>query len=197
MDGTPYRVAKPIRAGGMGEVYEVDHTRTGTPLHGEIHRQELALETWRLWNLSTMLTELISERDAAMCAADVICALTIQRCIAPGSKLQAQRWFPRTALPELLGVAPALFHNTGIHSIRTTSPIAWRCWMRVVLKRGHKSLRSRRCFLPADDLGKGDEVPEAKSVRREKMEARGMDWKRNRCADSSCDEQGRAFDDEV
>ena len=30
MHGTPYRVAKPIRAGGMGEVYEVDHTRTGT-----------------------------------------------------------------------------------------------------------------------------------------------------------------------
>ena len=30
MDGTPYRVVKPIGAGGMGEVYEVDHTRAGT-----------------------------------------------------------------------------------------------------------------------------------------------------------------------
>ena len=30
MDGTPYRVVRPIGAGGMGEVYEVDHTRTGT-----------------------------------------------------------------------------------------------------------------------------------------------------------------------
>src|SRR5512147_1301077 len=46
--------------------------------------------------------------------AEVICALTIQRCVAPGSKLYAQRWFPRTALPELLGVAPAQFHNTRI-----------------------------------------------------------------------------------
>ena len=30
LDGTPYRVVRPIGSGGMGEVYEVDHTRTGT-----------------------------------------------------------------------------------------------------------------------------------------------------------------------
>ena len=77
----------------------------------------VALETWRSWNLSTMLTELISEREAAMCAADVICALTVRHCIAPGSKLQAQRWFPRIALPELLGVTPGRFHNTRIRRV--------------------------------------------------------------------------------
>jgi len=58
----------------------------------------VALETWRSWNLSTMFTELSSEKRAALCAADVIGAQTILRCIAPGSKLQAQQWFPR-ALP--------------------------------------------------------------------------------------------------
>ncbi|MCL2822465.1 MAG: serine/threonine protein kinase [Polyangiaceae bacterium] len=30
LDGTPYRVVRLIGSGGMGEVYEVDHTRTGT-----------------------------------------------------------------------------------------------------------------------------------------------------------------------
>lgn len=76
-----------------------------------------ALEMWRSWELSELLHRLIPERDVAVRAAEVICALTIQRCVAPGSKLYAQRWFPRTALPELLGVAPAHFHNTRIHRV--------------------------------------------------------------------------------
>ncbi|MFH1464996.1 MAG: hypothetical protein ABIO70_11485 [Pseudomonadota bacterium] len=34
----------------------------------------------------------------------VIEALTLHRCVAPGSKLAASSWYPTTALPELLGV---------------------------------------------------------------------------------------------
>ena len=41
-----------------------------------------ALDVWRSWDLSALLSELIVERDVAMPTADVICALTIQRCIA-------------------------------------------------------------------------------------------------------------------
>ena len=77
----------------------------------------VALEMWRSWKLSELLHRLIPERKVAVRAAEVICALTIQRCVAPGSKLSATRWFGRTALPELLGVNPARFHNTRIHRV--------------------------------------------------------------------------------
>ena len=77
----------------------------------------VALEMWRSWELSELLHRLIPEQGVAVRAAEVICALTVQRCVAPGSKLQAQRWFPRTALPELLGVAPEHFHNSRIHRV--------------------------------------------------------------------------------
>ena len=77
----------------------------------------VALELWRSWELSELLKRLIPERKVAVRAAEIICALVIQRCVSPGSKLYAGRWFPRTALPELLGVAPAQFHNTRIHRV--------------------------------------------------------------------------------
>ena len=77
----------------------------------------VALEMWRSWKLSELLHRLIPERKVAVGAAEVICALTIQRCVAPGSKLSATRWFGRTALPEMLGVTPARFHNTRIHRV--------------------------------------------------------------------------------
>lgn len=77
----------------------------------------VALEMWRHWRLSELLHRLIPETAVAVRAAEVTCALTIGRCVAPGSKLYAQRWFPRTALPELLGTAPAHFHNSRIHRV--------------------------------------------------------------------------------
>lgn len=77
----------------------------------------VALDMWRSWKLSELLQKLIPEQRVAVKAAQVICTLTIQRCVAPGSKLYAQRWFPKTALPELLGIAPAHMHNTRIHRV--------------------------------------------------------------------------------
>jgi len=77
----------------------------------------VVLEMWRSWKLSELLHRLIPERKVAVGAAEVICALTVQRCVAPASKLSATRWFPRTALPELLGVEPSRFHNTRIHRV--------------------------------------------------------------------------------
>jgi serine/threonine protein kinase len=42
MEGTPYRVVRPLGLGGMGEVYEVDHTRTGTRRAVKVARHDLA-----------------------------------------------------------------------------------------------------------------------------------------------------------
>ncbi len=50
MEGTPYRVVRPLGLGGMGEVYEVDHTRTGTRRAVKVARHDLgdALVSQRL-----------------------------------------------------------------------------------------------------------------------------------------------------
>lgn len=76
-----------------------------------------ALETWRRWKLPRLFNRLIPQGLDAVPASSVIAALVIQRCIDPGSKLYAQRWFPRTALPELLAVEPAQFNNSRIHRV--------------------------------------------------------------------------------
>jgi len=83
-------------AAAQGPLWTLHRALRSTRPKDSPHRHAHTAEIWRSWNLSTMLTEIISESDAAQCAADVMCALTIQRCIAPGSKVQGQRWFPRT-----------------------------------------------------------------------------------------------------
>jgi transposase len=77
----------------------------------------VALEVWRRWKLSELFHRLIPRRLDAVPSWCVIAALVVQRCTDPGSKLYAQRWFPRTALPELLGVEVEQFNNTRIHRV--------------------------------------------------------------------------------
>jgi hypothetical protein len=54
--------------------------------------------------------------EGCLPAAEVA-ALVIQRLVDPNSKLAATAWFPRSALPELLDVAPSRFNNTRIHRV--------------------------------------------------------------------------------
>jgi transposase len=75
------------------------------------------LELWREWKLSELLDELIPVGQADVAPATIISALVIQRLVDPGSKLFATEWFPRSALPELQGVAPASFNNTRLHRV--------------------------------------------------------------------------------
>jgi len=77
----------------------------------------VALRIWEYWKLSELFNRLLPKGGDAIAAGDVIAALTIQRCVSPGSKLYAQRWFPRTALPELLGVEAQHFNNARLHRV--------------------------------------------------------------------------------
>jgi hypothetical protein len=74
-------------------------------------------ELWLQWELPELLGSLMPAGGADFEPALAVAALTLQRCTDPGSKLYATRWFPRTALPELLGVAPRSFNNTRLHRV--------------------------------------------------------------------------------
>src|SRR5437773_4883488 len=75
------------------------------------------LELWCRWGLDRLLEELLPRGQSEVAPADIVAALTLQRCVEPGSKLYAERWFPRTALPELLGIATDRFNNTRLHRV--------------------------------------------------------------------------------
>lgn len=75
----------------------------------------VAYEQWQGLQLPSLLTELLPEGDGEVPPTDMVAALVMHRCTDPGSKLAASRWYPKTALPELQGIAPARFHNTRVH----------------------------------------------------------------------------------
>ncbi|MBM4346087.1 MAG: transposase [Deltaproteobacteria bacterium] len=75
------------------------------------------LHTLDACGLRQMLRELFAGHDDDVDPADVVAALVAQRCVAADSKLAACRWLPGTMLPELLGLAPAKFHNTRVHRV--------------------------------------------------------------------------------
>lgn len=72
---------------------------------------------WKQWQLDTMCGDLVDDQDWAVSFADCVESLVIQRCVAAGSKLYATRWFPESALPELLAVDPEQFNNSRIHRV--------------------------------------------------------------------------------
>lgn len=77
----------------------------------------IALECFQRWRMSELLDRLLPQESDEVACSSVICALIIQRCVSPGSKLYAQRWFPRTALPELLDVSVEHFNNSRLHRV--------------------------------------------------------------------------------
>jgi hypothetical protein len=77
----------------------------------------VALKLWQAWQLDELVEQTLAANQRTVEDARVVTALVIQRCVSPGSKLYAQRWFPRTALPEMLGIAPGSFNNSRVHRV--------------------------------------------------------------------------------
>jgi len=131
----------------------------------------VGLAMWRHWQLGELLTELMSKSEQEVAPALVVAALTLQRCVAPGSKLYAERWFPRTALPELLGVHPHQFNNTRLHRVlelldQATPQLQERLPLRYATKEGAFTA----LFLDVTDtwfVGRGPEALAQKGKTKE------------------------------
>ncbi len=71
-----------------------------------------------LWNdlgLPELLRTTLKGSAATVSDADVLAALAVHRCVAAGSKLAANRWYPNTALPLLQGLERGAFNNSRVH----------------------------------------------------------------------------------
>lgn len=73
------------------------------------------IDCWRHWGLSELLDELAGAQATSLSFSEVVLPLVLQRCCAPGSKVEATRWIATTALPEVLGLDTAAFHNSRVH----------------------------------------------------------------------------------
>lgn len=75
----------------------------------------VAFEAFKKAELDLIFDELLGVEDTSVRPAHVIAALVTQRMVEPDSKLGAVRWFPRTALPELLDIPLSSFNNSRVH----------------------------------------------------------------------------------
>jgi hypothetical protein len=73
------------------------------------------LRIWKESGVAGLLADLLADPADQVPADQVIAALVLHRCLEPGSKLAAWRWFPTTALAELLAIKPGQFNNSRVH----------------------------------------------------------------------------------
>jgi hypothetical protein len=98
----------------------------------------VVVEMMRELGLSDELARLLHSEGSDVAPERIVTALVAQRCLEPQSKLHAVRWFPRTALPELLGVAPGQFNNTRIHRVLEQLEAAEHELMRALSRRAYE-----------------------------------------------------------
>ncbi len=69
------------------------------------------LRAWSFWGLDAVLQE------AGLTAEEIrlVAAMVANRCVDPGSKLYVSQWYPRTALPRLLGLPPEAVYDESLY----------------------------------------------------------------------------------
>ncbi|MFC1643169.1 hypothetical protein ACFL5O_10885 [Myxococcota bacterium] len=122
----------------------------------------VVVEILRQAGLTEELARLLPNECSEVDPERMVTALVVQRCLDPQSKLSAVRWFPRTALPELLGVSPTQFNNTRIHRVLEELETAEYELMRALSRRAHEQHgRFATMFLDLTDtwlVGDGPEL---------------------------------------
>src|SRR5437764_5432562 len=76
----------------------------------------LALELWKCLGLDRFFGEAVDEHDADVPWSRIVAVLAINRLCAPGSELAIeQRWYPSTALDDLLGIEEDKINDTRLY----------------------------------------------------------------------------------
>lgn len=139
-------------------------TRAAKPTHNLRYLDLAVLHAlWRAWELDEVLDAVLPRNTADVPARDVIAALTLQRCVDPGSKLYAEQWFPTTALPEMLGIEPRRFNNARLHRVLEQLDEATPQLMQRLARHAHGRGEFATLFLDVTDArftGNGPDMAE-------------------------------------
>jgi len=129
----------------------------------------VVVEILRQLGLTDELARLLPRAESEVAPDRVVEALVVQRCVAPHSKLRAVRWFPSTALPELLRISPAQFNNTRVHRVLEQLEGTEQELMRAVSRCCHEQQgRFATLFLDITDtwfVGDGPELAKRGKVK--------------------------------
>jgi len=113
-------IRRALKAGGEGKAVVVEPEFAGL-VQAEVRHSldyldvALVYELFKERGLDSLLDRLLTSNGHTVAPRDVVASLVIQRAVAPASKLAAARWYPRTALPEILDVPTGAFNNSRIH----------------------------------------------------------------------------------
>lgn len=132
------------------------------------------LALWDEWQLTQLLDDLMPPGAADVAPAAVVAALTMQRGLDPGSKLYATRWFPKSALPELLQVPAVAFNNSRLHRVLDGLDAAGSSLMgKLPMRYQDRDGAFASLFLDATDtwfVGHGPEMAERAKTKEGRVE---------------------------